>query len=258
MSKPVPKEFTQTKVMEYSPKPIERDISVAAEQFIENRRRNLTSFKLSDLVASQSGIAEREKTALEQKAENIALERIREIQEPAYQQAYDLGIEEGRKSAFEDASKDIKERLDKLDEILTSFTKMKSDLLQQNEGQIMFAVYKLAMRIARFEIKGHDDSILEILRMAVEHAQSAEGVNVKLSQEDFDFVQTIKDFSKRDLEFMKKIKIAASGEVASGGCVVETNYGTVNAALDERIQNMWTALEMKITNPKEKFESEGQ
>lgn len=257
MSKPVPKEFTQTRVMEYAPKPIERDIAQAAEQFIENRRRNLTSFKLSDLVASQSGIAERERTALEQKAENIALERIREIQEPAYQQAYDLGIEEGRKSAFEDASKEIKERLDKLDDILTSFTKMKADLLQQNEGQIVTAVYKLAMRIAQFEIKGHDDSILNIMKMAVEHAQSAEGVNVKLSQEDFDFIQTIKDTQKRDLEFLKKIKMAPSAEVKVGGCVVETNYGTVNAALDERIQNMWNALETKIAKPKEKLESDG-
>jgi flagellar assembly protein FliH len=256
LSKPVPKEFTQTRVMEYAPKPIERDITQAAEQFIENRRRNLTSFKLSDLVASQSGIAEKERTALEQKAENIALERIREIQEPAYQQAYDLGIEEGRKSAFEQTSKDITERLVQLDQVLTSLTKMKSDLLQQNEGQIIRAVYRLAMRIARFEIKGHDDSILGIMKMAVEHAQSQEGVNVKLSQVDYDFVQTIKDFTKRDMEFMKKIKMVPSTEVAQGGCVVETNYGTVNAALDERIQNMWNALETKIAKPKEKLESE--
>jgi flagellar assembly protein FliH len=253
-SKPISQEATSERVMDYAPKPIERDISRAAEEFIETRRRNLSSFQLSDLVANQAGIAEREKSDLDRRAENIALEKVREIQEPAYKQAYDLGLEEGRKNAFEEASKEIQDRVEKLDQMLTAMSKIKTDLLQQNEGQLIKAVYHLASIIARFEINGHDDRILGVLKQAVEHAQSDESVNVKLSKEDFDFLQTIKDFTKREFEFLKKIKLSPMSEIQPGGCIVETNFGTIDATVEERIQNLWAAIEPKLAKPKEKLE----
>jgi len=254
LSKTLPKEITPEKVVDFTPKLIERDLTQAAQNFIESRQKNITAFRLSDLVASQAGIAEREKSALDQKAESLALEKVKEIQEPAYQQAYELGLEEGRKKAFEAAESDIGVRLQKLDELLISFTKIKEDMLHQSEGQIVKAVYELAIRIAKFEISQHDDRILGVIRQAVEHAQSQESVAVKLSKEDFDFLQTIKDYSKREMEFMKKIKLTPTNDIKSGGCIVETNYGVIDATVEERINNLWAAIESKIAKPKEKLE----
>jgi flagellar assembly protein FliH len=255
LSKSISKSDAVEKVLDHSPQPFEKRLSKSAEEFLEAKERVVRSFKLSELVASQVGIAEREKSMLDEKAENLALAKVREIQEPAYQQAYELGREEGRKSAFEEASKSILERLASLDELLKSLAAIKADLLTQNEGQLIKAVYHLASRIARFEIQGHDDRILGVLRQAVEHAQSHETVSVKLSKEDFDFLQTIKDFHKRELEFMKKVKLDPQTDIKPGGCIVETNFRTIDATLEERIQNLWTAIEVKIAKPKEKLES---
>lgn len=253
-SKTIPKIETPIKILEYSPRPFERNLSKAAEAFLETKEKNQNSFKLSELVASQAGIAERERSALEERAEHIALEKVKEIQEPAYQQAYDLGREEGRKSAFEEASQQIADRLTRVDELLTSLGKIKTELLTQNEGNLIRTVYHLATKIAQFEIKGHDDSILSVLRSAVELAQSQETVTVKVSKDDFDFLQTIKDFSKREMEFMKKVKMDPQEGIDSGGCIVETNFGTIDATVEERVQNLWSAIETKIQKPKEKLE----
>lgn len=254
-SKMIKQEQAEEKILNFSPRPIERSLSKVAESFLEAKEKHLSSFKMSALVASQAGIAEVERTALEERAEVIALEKVKEIQEPAYQQAYDLGLEEGQRAAFEKASGEIKSRLDKIDELLISFNKIRQELLNQNEGYLIKTVYYLAEQIARFEIKGHDDRILGVLKQAVEHAQSQETVSVKLSKEDFDFLQTIKDFTKREFEFMKKVKLDHQAEIVPGGCVVETNFGTIDATIPERIQNLWNALEVKIPKTKEKIES---
>jgi flagellar assembly protein FliH len=255
LSKTINKEVVAEKVLSFTPRPIERDLTKAAEEFLETKDRNISAFKLSDLVASQAGIAERERNALEERAEHIALSKVKEIQEPAYQEAYALGLEEGRKSAFEKASGEISNRIQKIDELVIGLSKIKNEMLSLNEGQLIKTVYHLAVQIARFEIKEHDDRILGVLKQAVEHAQSQETVTVKLSKEDFEFLHAIKDFNKREFEFMKKIKFDPQAEIKSGGCIVETNFGTIDATLDERIHNLWSAIEPKIAKPKEKIES---
>ncbi len=254
LSKTIFKENAAEKVLNFTPRPIERSLTKAAEDFLEFKEKS-SGFKLSDLVASQAGIAERERNILEAKAEQIALSKVKEIQEPAYQQAYELGLEEGRKSAFEKSTEEITQRLNQIDGLLTSLGKIKHDMLAQNEGQLIKTVYLLAVRIAQFEIQGHDDRIVGVLRQAVEHAQSQETVHVRLSQEDFNFLQTLKDFTKRDFEFMKKVKLDPQADIRPGGCVVETNFGTIDATIEERVQNLWNALEAKILPPKEKMES---
>ncbi len=59
-----------------------------------------SDFRMNDAVRVQTGIDEVERINEEGKVEVAALEKLKEIQEDAYQEAYKLGLEEGHKKGF--------------------------------------------------------------------------------------------------------------------------------------------------------------
>lgn len=255
MSKTIVKqEDSVGSVLEYTPRTLERDLSVQAADYIQSKQYHTSRFKLSELVASQVGISELERASLESQVEKQAIEKIKSVQEAAYKEAYALGLEEGSKKAFSDNNKDILAKLQLLDDLLVTVGKMKMDILAQNEVHIMKLIYDLACRLALMEIDKNEARILPVIRHAVELAQSEENVVVRLSKADFDFIETFRESAKKDFEFVKKLKFEQSSEIRPGGCVVETNFGVIDAKMEERISKLWNTIEEKIPKQKDNVE----
>ncbi|MGE3972980.1 MAG: FliH/SctL family protein [Bdellovibrionales bacterium] len=236
-------------VLEFQPQSMKREISQEAEQYFVREKTVQSGFKMSHLVASQTGIAEKEKAEIEKQVEQIALEKIKEIQEPAYKEAYAIGLEEGTKKAFEEHRQTIQEQLEKLDILLTSMGHMKRELMEQNEIYFIKTIHTMATKLAVAHIEEHKETIISVMKQAVDHAQSEENVMVKLCKEDFEFVEKFRENSKKEFDFLKKVKMEVSSDIKSGGCIVETNYGTIDATVEERINKLWSMLESKL--PKE-------
>jgi flagellar assembly protein FliH len=237
---------TKGQVLEFEPQALEREISQVAQAFYQREKENKSGFRLSHLVANQSGIADKERADIEERVEKVALEKIKDIQEPAYKEAYAIGLEEGTRKAFEENKVDIQDRLEKLDTLLSSFGSMKKDLIEQNELYFVKTIHTLATKLAVSHIQEHQETIISVIRQAVDHAQSEENVVVRLSQDDFNFVEKFRDQTKKEFEFMKKLKMEVGSEIRPGGCIVETNYGTIDATVEERIKKLWEVLASKI------------
>src|SRR5947207_15543097 len=93
---------TSGHVLDYKPRTIQRDLGPLAKNYVDTEAFHKTNFKMSDLVAQQVGITEIERASLEGRVEQLALEKMKQIEEAGYKEAYALGLEEGRKKAFED------------------------------------------------------------------------------------------------------------------------------------------------------------
>src|SRR3989344_537733 len=65
-----------------------------------------------------------------------------------------------------------------------------------------------------------------------------------------DFLERMKNQMGREFEFLKKVRFQVSDQVTSGGCIVETNYGVVDARIEERVNKLWS--EMKQALPRVK------
>jgi len=242
LSKVVSSENTAGKVIDFVPRTLERHLSPQAEEYISQQQLKKSSFKLSHLIAGQVGIAQREKQVLDEEIQKVALEQLKAIQQEAYKEAYDLGLEEGRKTAYEENKGQIEEDLGKLDTLITNISNLKTLLLEQNEAHFLKSIFHIASRLAGFEIEKKDDRILGVLKQVLQSAQTDENVLVRLSEDDFKFIEKFKEVRKKEFDFIKKVKFEASSDIQNGGCVVETNYGTIDANVEERVQKAWSAL----------------
>jgi len=204
------------------------------------------SFRIDRLVAEQTGVAELERLSIEEKVEREALLRVKEFQEAAYQEAYQLGLDEGRERALHERSVELGEKMRHLDELLRSFESVKTDLIACNETQIVRLVYYMAKRLTFREIGVRPEIVLDAVREALLSAQSDENVTVRLATSDLRFIESIKDKFGKEFEALKRAKLDSSDEISPGGCVVETNFGDVNATLEQRLERLWSSVAEKL------------
>lgn len=231
----------------YEAKTFEVEMHDNAKEFIRNEVEvQERGFKIDELLAKKSKIGEEQQKKIDIAAEMLALEQIKAIEEKAYQEAYQLGLKEGHEKAFAEANQEIQERMDSLKELAQNLAYMKTNVLARNEIHIVKTLYFLAQRIALREIEKDEKRILPLLQKLIEEAQNMENVVVRLSPADYKFVTQSQLATQKGWEFLEKVKFLESIDIKAGGCVLESNYGVIDASLEERIEKLWVTVEEKI------------
>lgn len=241
-------------VMEYAPKTFSGEMTEQAKDYLRRRKQRDFDFRLSDEVSTQTKIADAERAQLAEEVEQKALEKLQEVQEKAYAEAHSIGLEEGKAKAFTEYSEHILEHLFQLAEVVKSLKSLKSDLIKYNESHIMHTVLQLASRVAMREIEMDQTIIVDVLKKAIAQAQAEENVTVQVSHQDLKFLEFLREETDKDLEFLKGLDFEANDSVVSGGCIIETNYGVVDATVEERVDKLWSSLKGNIPKSKDRVE----
>jgi flagellar assembly protein FliH len=261
MSKAVlSKEEADRLAVDYTPRKFPAVVSKTASDFVAFQSTHagdpsISGFRLDKIVSQQTGVAELERLSIEEKVEREALTRLKDLQENAYQQAYQLGLEEGREKAYLETQEHIKQSLSSLHALLGSIENLKADLVTYNETHIVRLCYYMAKRIAMDEVTERPEIILNVVNQAIQNAQSEEELTVRLSPSDLQFVEQMREKLPKDYEALKRAKLEASDEIRDGGCIVETNYGNVDATVEQRIEKLWEAIAGKLPKVKDETSS---
>lgn len=234
------KEAAASKVMDFVPHKIEMGTPAQALDYLQ--RKAGSDFRMSDPVQVQTGVDKIEKTSEDEKVEQRALQMLAEIQERAYQEAYQLGLDEGTKRAFTELSERIGSGLSELQTLLEGISTIKGELVQQNEAHLVQMTYHMASRLAMSHLQEHHEALVEVMRQATSLAQDEENVRVQVNPAQIEFLEEIRKQNGREFEFLKKIRIEPNPQIQVGGCIVETNYGEVDSRIEQRLASMWSAL----------------
>ena len=248
----VRKEEAEKAVLEFVPTRFDLGTPEQALDYLTEKKRG-SDFRISDPIKVQTGLDKLEQIDEEEKIEAAALEKLKEIQEAAYKEAHALGLEEGRQAAFEQYSQEINSKLASLDDMLTKVSTLKQDLVAFNEAHLMRLLFEMASRLAKVQIEANPETIVEVLRSAIGLAQDEENIRVQVSASQFEFLEELKKQTGRDFEFLKKVRFEGNPDIADGGCIVETNYGEVDARVEQRVEQLWQAVKENIPRVKDKI-----
>ncbi|PWU16149.1 MAG: flagellar assembly protein [Bdellovibrio sp.] len=256
MSKRIPRHQSDFRVLKFEPPRFDLGIPEAAMKTTGHKKatsQKQSSFQLSEIVLQQTGLKQLEARSAEDDIERRALEFLKDIQEEAFREAYNLGLDEGRKEAFRNTSTQIEERLAAFDKLLGNIETVKNELFAQAENHIVQLTYHLAHRLAAHEISINPEATKSILREAIEVAQAEENVTVKVAPEQFEFIDELKREGSREWEFMKKIRLEPDPQVGLGGCIVTTNYGEIDSRFEQRMGRLWETLQPTLSRPRDQF-----
>jgi flagellar assembly protein FliH len=250
------KEEAESLAIAFTPKKFPHSASAAAASFVAfqaeaSRDGKMPSFQLDRIVSEQTGIAEIERISLDERVEREALTRLKDIQEQAYQQGYQLGLNDGSLKAFDESKSALEKNINHMEALLARIENLKRDLASFNEAHIVRLTYFMARKVAMSEITQKPELIVQIVKEAIEGAQNDESVVVRLSPDDFKFIDGIREKLGKEFESVKRAKLEASDDIHNGGCRIETNYGDVDATIEQRINKLWEALSEKLPRTKD-------
>lgn len=248
-------EEAKERILPYEAKKFPLHVSAPAKSFISGQSKTSSSFRLDPLVAEQTGIAESERKAHEQELERKALEKLKEVQEEAYQRAYELGLQEGKEKAYDDYKEKFEVAFSSLEHLLMNIENLKVELVEQNERHFVRMIFLFASKIAKKEISDHPELIFSSLKECVARSQDEQNLRVLLAPTDLEFVKETAQRGGRDLQFLKRLELEPLETMSPGGCILESNYGQIDATLDTRVSKLWELLEKQLPTAKDKLEA---
>ncbi len=258
MSTVVKKEDADKLVFKHNPKFIRLQPSESANQFVNLQGGKSSDFQIADVVAQQTGISALKQKQVDEDVENKVLDKLKDIQESAYKAAYDMGIIEGNEKAFNEKQQDLQMRADRLDEL---FKNMDSHLVisaRQSEAAIVKLIFHVAERIARRAVEQDPAPILEMLRNTIHDLQEAQRIVVQINPGDFKFIEDLRAKKEKSVEPLERVKFEINDRIMSGGCLIETDFGTIDATIEQRIERAWQALSAKTPITKNDSSGQGQ
>jgi flagellar assembly protein FliH len=231
--------------------------SAVASEFISGQAKSTSDFQINPLAAEQAGIAKLQRDAMNDRVEEEALKQLKSVEEKAYKEAFELGLVEGREQAFQEKKQLLHEKIQHMDEIMAMLEGLKTKVVADHEAHIIRLIFEIASRIAMREIKQDPTSILPVILQVVQDAQSEEQITVRLSQDDFLFLEKMREKTGKTAEALRRVRLEAAEGVRSGGCLLESNYGSIDATVETRVSRAWEALEARAPHVDQRTTKKG-
>lgn len=212
---------------------------------LKDKVRGLSSVSDVELVSAEAGVLNKKVLDAKSKAQAI-IEDARKEAERMRREAEDLlsevkqKLEDERRRGYEEGRE---EGLSSVMEKLVAFERMKEAFYNGVEDEIIKLVMTISEKVIGVIVQENKETIRSIVGQALS-AALGEKVLVRLNPEDYKVVMS-SDYKYRDeLDRTKRIAFKEDDTVSRGGCVVETEVGTIDARLETQLEAIRKALEL--------------
>ena len=161
-----------------------------------------------------------------------------EIRDSAYCKGYD----EGQKSGYNDGQSELNRLIERVHKIVESVMNRREEILRDTEQQIVDLVILMTRKIVKIISENQKGVVLSNVLSALKKVKTRCSVIIRVNIEDLKLTsEHTGEFIKR-VEAVQGITVIEDSSVDKGGCVVETDFG----AIDARIASQLGELENKI------------
>jgi len=204
------------------------------------------NFDDTNVKKAKEGVKELLKDALD-KAKRQSIE----IKVRAKKEGHDTGYEEGFKKGEETAQKEFSPFLATIEDLIADLTIFRKNMYDKVEREMVEMVVSLAKKVIHFEFSTRDDAVQGMIRLAVQSVLDRESMVIKINPADKGYAESFRPELHHLFSEIKNITFEAHSGVERGGCVVETNFGVVDARIDKLGEQMDRILNLSPPPPEE-------
>lgn len=177
-----------------------------------------------------------------------AMERIKEqavkIKGEARQDGYDQGYQDGFKAGEEAAKTEFAPFLETLQRLVEDLSAFRRKMYPKVEREMVHMITELAKKVIHSELQSREDSIQDVIRLAVSSVLDRETMTIKVNPADKLYAESYRPELHQLFTEIKNITIEAQPAVQRGGCVITTNFGTVDAQVSNLGEQIDRILQM--------------
>jgi Flagellar biosynthesis/type III secretory pathway protein len=152
------------------------------------------------------------------------------------------GYEEGHEEGFQKGNEEATRLIERLHTIIEAVQGKRQEILDSTEQQIVELVLLMTRKVVKIMSDNQKSVVMANVVQALKKVKGRGEVTLRVNLEDVKLTTDhIKDFI-REVENIKNITVLEDSSVEKGGCIVETDFG----AIDARISSQLSELETKI------------
>ena len=191
----------------------------------------------ADAENEAANIIEKAKAEAEQIIADAQAERDRQRND-AYQEGFDQGHNEG----YENGVAEVDRLVERMHKILEAVMQRRDEILQDTESQIVELVILMARKVIKILSENQKNVIMANTLAALKKVRTRGEVTLRVNLEDVKLTTEHVDEFIQHVENVQGITVLEDSSVEKGGCIVETDFGSIDA----RISSQLTELENKI------------
>ncbi len=199
-------------------------------------------FNLSPLLKGPLSVEEEEKRALDEKVRSRVEALSKEARDQARTDGYQEGLKKGHQEAFEAFRKEGEQRLARLDEFLSNVEGAKEDVFRANERFLLELVYRIGRMVTLKELSTDKEYLLRLIKELIDRVGVRENITIRVNPEELKTLSMLESDIAENFGTLKNISIEPSKQVASGGCVIETEWNAIDASVETQLKGVYEAL----------------
>ena len=167
---------------------------------------------------------------------------LAEIQEAARLLGYNAGFEQGYAAATAAAEQAMGQSAHRLAELVGSVHENHAVFFRAAERQVVDLALQIAQKVVEREIENMPDMAVNVVRAALEEMDARTAVRVRVNPEDAELLR------RRWAQVVppgiaaERIELQPDERVRSGGAVIETTHGEVDAQIESKLTQLGNAL----------------
>lgn len=157
-------------------------------------------------------------------------------------EANQSGYEAGYKKGYDDGVAEVNRLIERMHKMVESVMQRREEILSETESQIVELVILMARKVIKILSESQKQVVMANTLAALKKVKARGKVTLRVNLEEVKLTTAhIQEFIQH-VENIESIKVLEDSSVEKGGCIVETDFG----AIDARISSQLTELENKI------------
>lgn len=152
-------------------------------------------------------------------------------------EAFMKGYAQGERAGAEAAARRGDATLRRLAQTVEELAGLRTELIQKTERQVVELALAIAGRVLRREVSIDRELLIAMARVALERLGENTSATIRLNPDDYAFIG-----AKAQVGDSSLVRVVADPLVSSGGCLVQSDFGLIDAGIDAQLGEMAAAL----------------
>ncbi len=209
--------------------------AVAFNLIQESKEKAKREEEAARLNAEQ--IIERAKLEVERMVKEAEM-RVAEIEHEAYQKGYDAGREVG----FKKGQAEVRRLIDRLGTIVGQAIDVREEIIAASEKQMVDMILMIARKVIKDEVVERKEVVLNNIREALKRIKDRDRVDIRVNFADLELTTAHKDELIKMMESLRKVNIYEDSRIDRGGCIIETDVGSIDARISTQLKEIEEAI----------------
>jgi len=177
---------------------------------------------------------------------------LAEIEKQAYQKGFvdgkKKGIADGERAGFDSAVSKVETLIKSFQGALLQIKNVRNETYHRIEKEVVELSLAIAKKVICQEIKTDRQVVVCVAREALNKVEDTGNIKIKMSPDDLNFINETKYQISNLIEHIDNVTVEAEDGIPNGGCIIETEFGEIDARIEKQLQAIEESFLTEIEN----------